>query len=38
VDVHKVCKTDPQYIKWLFENGISETTKNSIKEYYKSIK
>lgn len=38
VDVYKVCKTDPQYIKWLFENGISETTKNSIKEYYKSIK
>lgn len=38
VDVYKVCKTDPQYIKWLFENSISETTKNSIKEYYKSIK
>jgi DNA polymerase-3 subunit epsilon len=38
VDVYRVCKTDPQYIKWLFENGISETTKNSIKEYYKSIK
>lgn len=38
VDVYKVCKTDPQYIKWLFDNGISDTTKNSIKEYYKSIK
>lgn len=38
IDVCKVCKSDPQYIKWLFENGISETTKNTIKEYYKLVK
>lgn len=34
-DVAEICKKDPGYIKWLFENVASTKTKQIIAEYYK---
>ena len=33
-DVADICKKDPSYIKWFFENVASAATKSVIREYY----